>query len=60
MGTGGFDYHDILNPMFRRLVRLPERPRESFFLWGSRQTGKSALLKALYPQAIRIDLAKTE
>lgn len=60
MGIGGFDYHDILNPMFRRLVRLPERPRESFFLWGPRQTGKSALLKALYPQAIRIDLAKTE
>jgi predicted AAA+ superfamily ATPase len=46
--------------MFRRLVRLPERPRESFFLWGPRQTGKSALLKTLYPQAIRIDLAKTE
>ncbi len=46
--------------MFRRLVRLPERPRESFFLWGPRQTGKSALLKSLYPQAIRIDLAKTE
>ena len=46
--------------MFRRLIRLPERPRESFFLWGPRQTGKSALLKALYPQAIRVDLAKTE
>jgi predicted AAA+ superfamily ATPase len=46
--------------MFRRLVRLPERPRESFFLWGPRQTGKSTLLKALYPQAIRIDLARTE
>jgi predicted AAA+ superfamily ATPase len=46
--------------MFRRLIRLPERPRESFFLWGPRQTGKSALLKTLYPQAIRIDLAKTE
>jgi predicted AAA+ superfamily ATPase len=46
--------------MFRRLVRLPERPRESFFLRGPRQTGKSTLLKALYPQAIRIDLARTE
>jgi predicted AAA+ superfamily ATPase len=46
--------------MFRRLVRLPERPRESFFLWGPRQAGKSALLKTLYPQAIRIDLARTE
>jgi predicted AAA+ superfamily ATPase len=46
--------------MFRRLIRLPERPRECFFLWGPRQTGKSTLLKAIYPQAIRIDLAKTE
>ncbi|HTY43554.1 MAG TPA: DUF4143 domain-containing protein [Thermoanaerobaculia bacterium] len=46
--------------MFRRLVRLPERPRESFFLWGPRQTGKSSLLKALYPQARRIDLGRTE
>ena len=56
----GFDYHDILNSMFRRLVRLPERPRESFFLWGPRHTGKSTLLRALYPQARRIDLGKTE
>ncbi len=46
--------------MFRRLVRLPERPRESFFLWGPRHTGKSTLLKELYPQARRIDLARTE
>lgn len=46
--------------MFRRLVRLPERPRESFFLWGPRDTGKSTLLKELYPQARRIDLARTE
>ncbi|HTR02236.1 MAG TPA: DUF4143 domain-containing protein [Thermoanaerobaculia bacterium] len=46
--------------MFRRLVRLPERPRESFFLWGPRQTGKSTLLKVLYPQARRIDLGRTE
>ncbi len=46
--------------MFRRSVRLPERPRESFFLWGPRQTGKTTLLKALYPQAIRIDLGRTE
>jgi predicted AAA+ superfamily ATPase len=46
--------------MFRRLVRLPERPRESFYLWGPRQTGKSTLLRALYPLARRIDLGKTE
>ncbi len=46
--------------MFRRLIRLPERPRESFFLWGPRQTGKSSLLKALYPNAVRVDLERTD
>jgi uncharacterized protein len=60
MQGDSFDYHDILNLMFRRLVRLPERPRESFLLWGPRHTGKRTLLKALYPQARRIDLGRTE
>ncbi len=60
MQGDGFDYHDILNTMFRRLVRLPERPRESFFLLGPRHTGKSTLLRELYPQARRIDLGRTE
>ena len=55
-----FDYHDIMKRMFRRLVRLPERPRESFLLWGPRHTGKRTLLKTLYPQARRIDLGRTE
>jgi uncharacterized protein len=30
--------------------------RESAFLWGARQTGKSTLLKALYPDALYFDL----
>lgn len=60
MEGDSFDYHDILSLMFRRLVRLPERPRESFFLFGPRHTGKSTLLKEVYPQARRIDLARTE
>ena len=30
------------------------------FLWGSRQTGKSTLLKALFPQARFYDLLKTD
>lgn len=29
---------------------------ESAFLWGARQTGKSTLLKALYPESIYFDL----
>ena len=29
---------------------------ESAFLWGARQTGKSTLLKSLYPDALYYDL----
>jgi predicted AAA+ superfamily ATPase len=46
--------------MFQRSLALPARPRDSFFLWGPRQTGKSTLLRATYPQAIWIDLLKTD
>ena len=33
-----------------RSIDLPEAGETSFFLWGPRQTGKSTLLKARYPQ----------
>ena len=46
--------------MFRRALPLPPRPSETFFLWGPRQTGKSTLLKSLYPDAVWIDLLKTD
>jgi uncharacterized protein len=46
--------------MFRRNLALPAHPFESFFLWGPRQTGKSTLLKALYPDAVWLDLLKTD
>jgi uncharacterized protein len=46
--------------MFRRALALPQRPRDSFFLWGPRQTGKSTLLRAVYPGAIWVDLLKTD
>lgn len=42
--------------MLERALALPKRPRESFFLWGPRQTGKSTLLRQTYPEATRIDL----
>jgi predicted AAA+ superfamily ATPase len=46
--------------MFKRKLALPTRPIESFFLWGPRQTGKSTLLASLYPEAVWIDLLKTD
>ena len=46
--------------MYKRLLRLPKRPKKSFFLWGPRQTGKTTLLKSCYPNALRIDLLKTD
>ena len=46
--------------MYERNLRLPEKPKQSFFLWGTRQTGKTTLLKACYPDAMRIDLLKTD
>src|SRR5713226_5347153 len=45
--------------MIQRRLRLPSLPDQSFFLWGPRQTGKSSLLKQLYPEALWIDLLKT-
>jgi len=46
--------------MLTRALRLPSRPRESFFLWGPRQTGKSSLLRSTYPGATWFDLLKTD
>lgn len=46
--------------MFKRQLSLPGNPKESFFLWGPRQTGKSTLLKEIYPTATWIDLLKSE
>ena len=44
----------------KRLLCLPDAGVESFFLWGSRQAGKSTLLRACYPDAFWIDLLQTE
>lgn len=46
--------------MIKRRLQLPAQPEESFFLWGPRQSGKSMLLKADYPDAIWYDLLKTD
>lgn len=46
--------------MIPRALRLPAPGRETFFLWGPRQTGKSTLLRATYPDAHWIDLLKAD
>lgn len=46
--------------MFTRSLRLPAPGTETFFLWGPRQTGKTTLLRATYPEALWIDLLKAE
>jgi predicted AAA+ superfamily ATPase len=46
--------------MFSRALRLPPAGRETFFLWGPRQTGKTTLLRAAYPDAYWIDLLKAD
>jgi len=43
-----------------RKLHLPPSGTETFFLWGPRQTGKSTLLRAAYPDAVWIDLLKAE
>jgi predicted AAA+ superfamily ATPase len=42
--------------MYERIQKLPLSSTESCFLWGPRQTGKSTLLKQLFPGAVRYDL----
>ncbi len=42
--------------MFQRLQTFKGQRDESAFLWGARQTGKSTLLKMLYPEAPYFDL----
>ena len=44
--------------MLERILKLEESDNESVFLWGARQTGKSTLLKQLYPKVRYYDLLK--
>jgi uncharacterized protein len=46
--------------MFKRRLHLEPQPEESFFLWGPRQTGKSTLLRDVYPDALWIDLLRSD
>lgn len=42
--------------MLKRKQIFHELENESAFLWGARQTGKTTLLKTLFPESIYIDL----
>lgn len=42
--------------MYNRISSLSLSPKETCFLWGPRQTGKSTLLGQLFPGAIKFDL----
>ncbi len=42
--------------MYKRKQTLSQLGQESCFLWGARQTGKSTLLKELFPDSPRYDL----
>ena len=46
--------------MYIRFLKLEESAEDSLFLWGARQTGKSTLLKTLFPDARRYDLLHSE
>ncbi len=46
--------------MFIRKQTFRGADNESFFLWGARQTGKSTLLKLLYPDSLWFDLLQTD
>ena len=46
--------------MFIRELQLPRVGQETFFLWGPRQTGKTTLLREVYPTAVWVDLLKAD
>ena len=42
--------------MYNRILHLDLTRQQTCFLWGPRQTGKSTLIRTLYPRARRYDL----
>lgn len=47
-------------PQFDRILNLKLPVGQSAFLWGARNTGKSAFLKAAYPDSVHYDLLKSD
>lgn len=46
--------------MLQRKINLQDVENDSVFLWGARQTGKSTLLKMMFPDTLYVDLLKSD
>lgn len=46
--------------MYNRLVNAEDLAKRTCFLWGPRQTGKSTLLRTLFPNAMYYNLLRSE
>jgi predicted AAA+ superfamily ATPase len=46
--------------MYKRALKISLPSRQSAFLWGARQTGKSTYLKSTFPDSYRIDLLRAD
>lgn len=46
--------------MYNRLQTFARSGKNSLFLWGARQTGKSTLISKFFPDALMLDLLKSE
>ncbi len=46
--------------MFKRILNLQLPPRQSAFLWGARNTGKSTYLRQRFPDAVYYDLLQSD
>jgi predicted AAA+ superfamily ATPase len=46
--------------MYKRLLTTPLKERKSFFLFGPRGTGKTTLLKNLFPNVLFVNLLQSE
>lgn len=49
-----------MNAKIPRALGLPDPGKETFFLWGPRQSGKTSLLRAHYNGEVWIDLLKAD
>jgi len=46
--------------MYKRLLTIPLKKHKSFFLFGPRGTGKTTLLKKIFPNVLFVNLLKSE